>query len=872
MNKMKNKKGVFFSLDALIALTIILLTILVVFPLIKYSQKENLIQSDILKVLSSLTIGELANTDSYVQGLIDSGKITNVNLPVLDQIGEFYIIEEDIAKTIANSVLSSINTSENIGIWYGPDLLASRSITSFENSNQVDIRKQLISGIRNASEVGSSATAFSARAFLTSGIQTKYFYFGGYVGDGNISVKIEYDGTLQNVDLEIATNTDFTICVDGSCSGHFEAASSDSEPKSFNSLGLPLTGDNIITFVPIDSETNLHITGGFLKIIYDNSVQYEQRFKYNFPGIEGVINLYDSFYIPGDLNDMSVHLHYKSPYEMFLNIGNVTVFNGTNDGSSQETIPNEELISKGLNYDFLSDKTIPLRMGLSNASYILSVKRDADVFSVTDLSGSMCECTDSYPNSCKYNQLNCESSSSCDAGATCTAGIYEAKDANNLFINLILNNSDNHVGLVGYNTDAYESLVTGLSNNNDSLTSFVENNWFAGEPNIYTCICCGINRAMNGLTTDPGWDQGGKYNSIVVMSDGQANRCCSGFDDYTGSSWGCSSTDAEQDAIDSACYAYNTYGIIVHSIGFGPSADEDTLRDIANCGQGIYNYGDINDIIETYEQIAQEILEASYYEQTIEVTGEFNNTILYPDSYISFNYTSEEIPYGLITTIQTEDFGNTETTGSFFVPDDAEIIEANVISYSSSKWTDNVYIYNDSDWRNIFSLSSYGVDYLNLGDPYVVNLPLDYLKFGDNQVKITSGVSPTNSSGSSASDKAIYTILRSASSYSDISAFADGCVWNLQFEDDTNLTVNIPLDYSGSDTCYYTEENHEAPAIGKDAIQSAVYNLLELLDFQEPKNGKLDVKFTEQDLQIDSSEISGIPYDYSVEVQIRKWS
>ena len=55
-----------------------------------------------------------------------------------------------------------------------------------------------------------------------------------------------------------------------------------------------------------------------------------------------------------------------------------------------------------------------------------------------------------------------------------------------------------------------------------------------------------------------------------------------------------------------------------------------------------------------------------------------------------------------------------------------------------------------------------------------------------------------------------------------------------------------------------------------DALQTSTYKLLELLDFDN--NGKLNVEFTEQDLQISSSEVTGIPYDWSTEVQARTWS
>ena len=52
-------------------------------------------------------------------------------------------------------------------------------------------------------------------------------------------------------------------------------------------------------------------------------------------------------------------------------------------------------------------------------------------------------------------------------------------------------------------------------------------------------------------------------------------------------------------------------------------------------------------------------------------------------------------------------------------------------------------------------------------------------------------------------------------------------------------------------------------------MQSAVMKLFELLDYDS--DGSIDVAFNEQDLQISSSEISGIPFEWSTEIQVRVW-
>ena len=118
-------------------------------------------------------------------------------------------------------------------------------------------------------------------------------------------------------------------------------------------------------------------------------------------------------------------------------------------------------------------------------------------------------------------------------------------------------------------------------------------------------------------------------------------------------------------------------------------------------------------------------------------------------------------------------------------------------------------------------------------------------------------------------NKIIYTIVQNNTiAYSKLSPSANGCNWLVEFESGTNIAVSVPPSYSGSDVCSYnfTVKNI---ANGNDALQIAVFDLLELLDFDS--DGLLDVEFAAQDLQISSSEIVGIPFAWSTEMQIRTW-
>lgn len=154
------KKAIFFSTDALIALMIIFLSVAVVYPVIKYSVHKQDTSSDIVKILSSLKIGEINN--SYIKGLIANGEIKNLNNSILEQIGEFYALDIGKARTLANSVFSNLNTTENLGLWYGDDLIASINSSAYETAQNVEIERQTISGI----EKGKASKGYVAKAWL----------------------------------------------------------------------------------------------------------------------------------------------------------------------------------------------------------------------------------------------------------------------------------------------------------------------------------------------------------------------------------------------------------------------------------------------------------------------------------------------------------------------------------------------------------------------------------------------------------------------------------------------------------------------------------------------------------------------------------
>ncbi|MDP2925050.1 MAG: vWA domain-containing protein [Nanoarchaeota archaeon] len=876
---MKNKRGAFFSLDALIALIIILMTLLIVFPIITYPKHETKIESDIIKVLSNIKIGEI--DDNYVKNvLIFQGKIVDPNKSVFDQIGEFCIEDIDLAISLANSTLNDIDSRENFGIWCENNLIYLKNSSSYEDSENVRVSRRIISGV-NKSE---GASGFSGRAFLSSSVQTKYFYFGGYMGDGNISVFVNYSGNLNEIMIEIVVNKDFDVYINGLYSGHWTNSSDEFTPKEYDLSAYKSyfkEGNNTFKIVG----NNTHITGGFVRLLYSNSTIYEEPDRYYFPGIEGIINLYDGFYSPGTINNMNIFLHYNSSYVMFLNIGNVTVYNSSSNGLETEINLNNSYLMSILDYNDISNKTIPIRLGLEE---IMSggTGGNADVVLITDLSGSMDYTMDAdvggIDRNCSDNSLY----------NSTTKRISLAKCLDKMVVDLILNYSGNRLALSAFyadNSPPYKARVkeVGLTNNIIGLKNNISNYSVEGG----TCICCALNDAYKILSeqSDPS-----RKKFVIVMSDGIPTHTCQSSSGCTGTRtglpgdeglWlgfgaGCYGGSDDCNVNDCSCASRNANwsacrlnqglnATVIYSIGFGPvgtcTMANNTMSNIAKCGGGKY-YSSSNASIlkELYENVSQEIIKLSYSEQASNVSGSVF-TKLFHDSYIQYNFTKKQVPYGLHIALENKFIDS--YYGSFDIPLNSTIVEAKAVSYSGPKWTKNVKINNGS----IYNLSLYGGDYRKLGDPYAVYIPNNLIK-DKNNVSITLGISPENYTNGSINNKIIYKVVKNLGTFSEgIYKNALGCYWSVQFEDNTNLTLNIPSNYSEDNICLYQQDNHAINDLGdrNDAINIAVYSLFKLLDFDD--NGKLDLKFNEQNFDISSSQITGIPYSEYITVEVRTW-
>ncbi len=847
------KKAYFFSMDAFIAVLIILTVIIVApsfYSVNKNSEQPIYFSSDLIQILSTTKMGEINNSD--IQLIINTTSQDILNRTFLEQVLRYQITgREDKAEELVRLMTEGLLPSTyGFGVWaegYTQSIYSQGS----PYTTQLLSSKQMISGIEKSRAI----EGLSARIFLTGInelVSSSYVYFGGYEGDGNITKYLTLPSSINNITsayMELDVNDDFKLYINDNYSGsyhpQFTNMTADSWQLSVDNLSFFHPGNNTLEFR--FTGANKYIGGGYFKIAYTTSeISQSKENIYNFPGITGIINLYSSFYVPGVLYSMEIYLHYSSDYEVFLKIGDKTILDDNNPGENKITISNEEL-NLSLNYSDLSLLTVPLRFGLRNATYFeAGFGGTADTILITDISSSMDQCVNYNPGNLTCNQTRLDL----------------AKIADKEFINISLEAEENQVGLVVYHATEVSGQRHPLTNDKASLFSSIDG---YATSTANTCLSCAIYGAIDVLDAS---SNASRIRSMVLMTDGSPDKCY--FPPKS-----CSVAKAKQESIDAACYAYQTKGIIVYAVGFGPDSDYQTLTSIAECGHGASYNTNVSNITSIYQKISEIIFNLSYSAQTITSFQNVSvNSTLFPDSYIQFEYTPliTQDTYGLMPiTIETPKFGNSITQGSFEIPNGVVVLDAKLASYSADKWTDLASISSGAGWQNFYNLSYFGSDYHILGDPYIVNIPINYIQTGENSIMIRTGLAPNNATGGSPDDRAFYTLgIDVFINYTSVFEKAEGCTWTVIFEDDTNSTIKIPSDYAGPNACSFTSSTECQSDYSDDAINNAVCKLLERLDLDD--NGKLYIKIGQDNLQTETVQIGGIPYMWGPTImEVRVW-
>ncbi len=900
------KKGVYFTLDALFA------TILIGFGLVLITQtfisdvthpQLEYYSRDIAMSLSTIRIKEI--NDPFIQSLITSGEIENPNSTVIEQIGEFYVLN----KTEYAQNLSEIFVTSLVPKKFGVQILVNDEsiyLTGKSNTDYSDLvsSKRMVSGMEKFKPIkGATSKVFLEN--IRNKIFSSYLYYGGFIGQGNITHNISDlpgDADILSVELELDVAGDFDFYINDILCDSFSPQSNITVAERWNISGCksslnPGEGNKIdIKFDDLLNES--FVSGGFLRVDYltQELTTYKENesIDYYFPGVTGIANVYDAFYVPGTINSMNIYLHFRTNETSYITLGGKVIHRW--DGSEIEQIynlTNENLsdidyADLASDYPQFSNNTVPLRF----ASYEIITKvitgGNADVVLITDLSGSMKKAVDSWGNG--------------NSGPTCE-NFQDNKDTRRTraavcldreFAGIVMNYSGNRMWPIFMRNDEMINYPWDPALKEDVI-DFI-NNYYNDQGLGKTCLACTLNMAYDILNQSSNQS---RKKFVVFMTDGVATHCadgscqsnstefgteqCDGMCDFAGS---CGPTvlddecdecilndGASENALYSAQRIVDDLNATIYTIGFGPIEDcslaNNTLNEIAAIGNGSYQHSSDTALLqEIYRNISYEILDQiEQYTQSVSARGNLSEAILYPDSYIKVNYEPiYEQPDFEEIAISIEEDKFDSCNPSFDVPNGMRVIDAKVTSYSGHHWTSYLSINN----KQVYNISDYLLSYVKLGDPFFVYVPVNNIVNGTNTLKIETADSPTNKTGCSTNNTIIYTgLVRSSISYADVKPRSEGCKWTIDFEDGSSSTLNVPEYYSGTKTCFY----QSGPVFDydvNDSIDSAAFQLFDNLDYDD--DGEIFVNIDQYDLTVNAISVQKIPYPWGPAIaEVRVW-
>lgn len=887
------RKAMYYSLDALLAGFLLVGVAVILLQLSFYEPQivpESFITQDVLNILDELKISEFAN-NSFVQSEMLADNIRSSDLSILEQMGDYWAVNDTSkAITLFEIVFNdSLDDLDSINFLLENDSLYLKNESSL--SSLVTSRRMVTGVSKGKAVTGSSASAYLKKV---RNKKTKAFaFFGGFIGQGNISTFIDDLPTdltperVESIYLEGDFGDNFSLLINGepcNSSGLLVNFTPTSPLGDIDSWDLTHCNQSIVSqrnnfsIIFYGDIENSYVAGGLLRLEYlTNTLQENISLgfdRYFFPEVIGVANIFDSFYIPGTLINMDVALHVNTEQVVTLGIGERVI--QQNGSGSDEWIyfDNDYLLNnESFDYSQLSDNTIPLRFAAYNTTTQEVVSGNADIIVITDFSGSMKKAVDSWTQGTGLTDCD-QLYTYPDARKTHLARCLDSEVAN-----VVLNYSGNRLWPVFIHADAVDYYNN--PEDLDAVDGYIST--YGPQGKDKTCLACAINQAYDIFDT---YGSENRTKFILLMTDGVPTHCadgsctstsvnfgsevCEGFCDTNGAS-GCGGTMTGCDIDDFSCSAaedntiysvnrtYNDLNVTFFTVGFGLIEDCDRanllLNEIANMTNGTYQHSkNVSELRLIYQNISQEILTRVVQEnQTVSVQGNITQSLIYGDSYINFTFDPiiQDPEPSKISLVFQEPL--TSCTQVVEIPLGVDVVDASVISYSGTSWSDLLVVGNST----AFNMSDYYVPYYKLGDPLQIQLPVNLLAPGNNTLFVDTGISATNRSGCSNDNSFIYTgLINSSTLRSGTYEIVEGCNWTIESESGSFSMFSVPNDYSGSNECSYTLGN--IAYNNQDAYDVATISLLRQLD---PDNdGQVLVDLQSSDLEITITIVSGVPY------------
>lgn len=901
------KKGQFFELDLIIAMVVLVAGILLLkafFIQDTIVPQVDRTTQDVVTTLETLSMKDLDDTrfNYYVS---ESLSDVDGNSSIARQILIFRIEgQNDLADELASEVLEDVLPA---GLGINISLVSSdQRLDIYESSyepvtDEISQSKTLLSGL----EIGEPIEGFSGSMSLTQATNNlaTYTYFGGFAGQGNLTTSIDLPsmGDEYLLEIEGEFNDDFDVVINGvncfTVSVNSDVTYEDITDPCIYEL---YDGKNLVEIIFLgDDLEDMYVGGGYIKLSYANhNIPLGVNNKeIHLTGIDGVANLYDAIDIPGDLQSIEVQIDYyidrtNNDEMVFFKIGNYTLFeDNLSSGMVSEYFSNTDMNSIINDYSNL-EGTVPIRFGYLNLTNVVQTSSNAHTALITDVSGSMGPSSGTfglYPfpsENCTYNYTFCDpdcNNYTANCHETIPSSCVEPFNRCNVvgqdfrnhtlipsthlepvtrlemaqivgkdFATYIINASDeNAVGLTSY--ASYTNGVLPLTNDSALLNSTIDAYTAGGA----TCVACGIVNATALVNKSPP----GYSRSMLVMSDGDANRC---FDDGifcgNGVSCSCGVATASQQALYYAELA-NASNITLYSVAFAQTqgAGYDLMYEIAEINNGsadgfFFEGNNPETIAAAYGQIAQQIIQSAKYENQIVVSEQELPSELFNTSYIEITYEPWDVqvtPGSILVNGEYSPFSGSSCNANVVFPQALTPLTGKLTSYSGDLWTAGL----DVNGVSVYDLDFWNDEYVTLGDPFSIVIPkLDNSNSLSLYLRDITGAASTDCS---IENKLHFTAkINSTVILSDVYPNAEGCTWEVDFFNSLADTKVIPTTYTGTNTCTYTMLDNDYD--DSDAFQVLGQKLFETFDIDG--DGEVDVNFDDINLEIEIDSLTEIPY------------
>lgn len=436
-----NKRAAFFSTDALLAVTILLLLLIIsgTFftkkPTVDHliNQAEDLATFFSKTKASQLSNQLLQNLQADVPDALPSSNTIFIDHSVGEIIAYLWVANQSnlTGILIENLTRDFVNPVYNYGVYIDANELYRRGPIIGKNLASA---KRLITGVAQNSPV----EGFTARARL-SGIRNvlhhQYTYFGGFVGQGAAITRVSdsilpNQSVIEQLKLKLIAGTTFTFSVNEvkcrDISGVGKPGEFEPDPSNglldadewdlvdcIPALRIGDVNNFTVGFVSLGGFLDLekyYISGGFIDIQFrhDNITFANNVTQVKIPAVtDGVPNIRGNIPIKGSLKSMSMGLKYAwnhTKYDhgrLFVVVGNKTVFNDTASVGNQSIIVNASAFAQ-MFPSGLSNTNVPYYIGVDHFKGFEGENINGDVVIALDSSESYDQCmVDGYEPSIK---------------------------------------------------------------------------------------------------------------------------------------------------------------------------------------------------------------------------------------------------------------------------------------------------------------------------------------------------------------------------------------------------------------------------------------------------------------------------------------